>query len=332
MITNKEPLEGVLNVGQVIHTGGGGGTSNYEDLTNKPQINDVELVGNKSLSDLGIAIPTELSQLTGDTTHRVVTDEQITSWNNKSNFSGSYTDLTNKPTIPTKTSQLDNDSGFITSYTETDPIFSASAAATITAEDITAWNGKQAKLTAGTNITISEENVISATGGGGSEGVVINGSNYSSSTVIEKVNAEFQKFNNGEPYHIYWQGSSGNANTMIPLYFFYQYAYQLKLVGFTPTDIAASSKKTWVLVYVNCNKTGANISSLWINNTSYMVLLNGNNELITTGNTVSYQVSNDYNPAHKKYVDDKPTTYTGYDASKTQTLKNVQGTLTWVDD
>ena len=27
-----------------------------------------------------------------------------------------------------------------------------------------------------------------------------------------------------------------------------------------------------------------------------------------------------------------PTDYTGYDATKTQTLKNVSGTLTWVDD
>ena len=27
-----------------------------------------------------------------------------------------------------------------------------------------------------------------------------------------------------------------------------------------------------------------------------------------------------------------PTEYTGYDDTKTQTLKNVEGTLTWVDD
>lgn len=33
---------------------GGTGTNDYDDLSNKPQINDVELVGNKSLSDLGI--------------------------------------------------------------------------------------------------------------------------------------------------------------------------------------------------------------------------------------------------------------------------------------
>lgn len=34
--------------------GGGGGTSDYPDLTNKPKINNVELNGNKSLNDLGI--------------------------------------------------------------------------------------------------------------------------------------------------------------------------------------------------------------------------------------------------------------------------------------
>ena len=33
---------------------GGTGTTNYNELSNKPQIDDVELVGNKSLSDLGI--------------------------------------------------------------------------------------------------------------------------------------------------------------------------------------------------------------------------------------------------------------------------------------
>lgn len=36
-------------------------------------------------------------------------------------FSGSYNDLTDKPTIPAKVSDLTNDSGYITGYTETDP-------------------------------------------------------------------------------------------------------------------------------------------------------------------------------------------------------------------
>lgn len=50
--------------------GGGGGTSNYNQLSNKPQINDVELTGNKSLHDLGIA---------GEDTIGTMTDAQWTS-------------------------------------------------------------------------------------------------------------------------------------------------------------------------------------------------------------------------------------------------------------
>ena len=40
-------------------------------------------------------------------------------------FSGAYADLTGKPTIPTNTNELTNGAGFITSYTETDPIWTA---------------------------------------------------------------------------------------------------------------------------------------------------------------------------------------------------------------
>jgi len=43
--------------------------------------------------------------------------------------SGSYNDLNDKPTIPTKTSDLTNDSGYLTSYTETDPTVPAWAKA-----------------------------------------------------------------------------------------------------------------------------------------------------------------------------------------------------------
>ncbi len=51
-------------------SGGGGGTSDYSDLTNKPQINGNELRGNKTAAQLGLAasvdIPTRTSQLTND--------------------------------------------------------------------------------------------------------------------------------------------------------------------------------------------------------------------------------------------------------------------------
>lgn len=57
-----------------------------------------------------IVVPTKLSQLTDDTTHRTVSDTEKQKWNNKSDFNGSYNSLTNKPTIPTELSQLTDDS------------------------------------------------------------------------------------------------------------------------------------------------------------------------------------------------------------------------------
>ena len=59
-----------------------------------------------------IVVPTKLSQLGEDTTHRVVTDAEKAKWNNS--FSGSYTDLSNKPTIPSKLSQLAEDNNHVT--------------------------------------------------------------------------------------------------------------------------------------------------------------------------------------------------------------------------
>jgi hypothetical protein len=44
-----------------------------------------------------------------------ITSNDISNWNNKSNFSGSYTDLIDKPNIPTSTSQLTNNSNFVSS-------------------------------------------------------------------------------------------------------------------------------------------------------------------------------------------------------------------------
>lgn len=68
LTTKQDKLTAGANIkieGNVISaTGGGtGGTSNYPDLTNLPQINSVTLIGNKSLADLGIASASDLSDL-----------------------------------------------------------------------------------------------------------------------------------------------------------------------------------------------------------------------------------------------------------------------------
>ena len=46
-IRDSDSLSGVLDSAKVVYE------KNYENLKNKPSINDVELIGNKSFEDLG---------------------------------------------------------------------------------------------------------------------------------------------------------------------------------------------------------------------------------------------------------------------------------------
>ena len=136
--------EGVITA---VGGGGTGGTTDYTDLTNKPQINSVELTGNKTLAALGIqaagdyaltsAIPTKVSQLQNDSNFltsvpaEYVTETEL---NGKGYLTavpeGYVTDselegkgyitsaaldgYAQTADIPTATSALTNDSGFIT--------------------------------------------------------------------------------------------------------------------------------------------------------------------------------------------------------------------------
>ena len=73
------------------------------------------------------SIPTALSQLADDANHRLVTDTEKSTWNEKVDSSdlatvatsGSYNDLDNKPTIPTvptNVSAFNNDAGYLTQH------------------------------------------------------------------------------------------------------------------------------------------------------------------------------------------------------------------------
>ena len=79
--------ESILGSGNIEIGGGSGGTSNYNALTNKPKINNVELKGNKSLNDLGIQPAgnylTEETDPTVPNHVKNITQANITSWNNK---------------------------------------------------------------------------------------------------------------------------------------------------------------------------------------------------------------------------------------------------------
>lgn len=90
-----------------------------------------------------IAVPTKLSQLGEDTTHRTVSDAEKQKWNNKSDFNGSYNSLTDKPTIPSRLSQLAEDTTH----------------RTVTDAEKQKWNSN----TGGTGTSITVDTALSAT-------------------------------------------------------------------------------------------------------------------------------------------------------------------------
>lgn len=76
---------------------------------------NIKTLNNESLLGTGnITITTEETDpIFSNSPSSNITNNDITNWNNKSDFSGDYEDLSNKPTIPSKTSDLTNDSGYI---------------------------------------------------------------------------------------------------------------------------------------------------------------------------------------------------------------------------
>lgn len=163
--------ESILGSGNIVIQGGSG--SDYSAGTNIDITNNV-------ISVTGITVPTKLSEFTNDAGY--VNSGEV------------ETQITSK--------------GYITAYTETDPVFQASAASGITEQNITNWNskldssaltpyytsaqtdnaisnatsGKQDTLVSGTNIkTINNESLL------GSGNIVIqggSGSDYSAGNGI----------------------------------------------------------------------------------------------------------------------------------------------------
>lgn len=117
------------------------GSMNYEDLTNKPSINGVQLSGNKTTEDLNIHIPTKVSDLDNDSGY--LTESNLKTVNNNS-LVGSGDISINKTTIGlgnvNNTSDLDK------------PISTATQ---------TALDAKQDTLVSGVNIkTVNNQSLL----------------------------------------------------------------------------------------------------------------------------------------------------------------------------
>jgi len=181
--SNKGVLDKLSDTGgKLYYDGSVAGTTNYNDLDNKPSINGNTLSGNKTSSDLGLMPATTLATVA---------------------TSGSYNDLQDKPSIPTVTdtysgtssdamsgkavkSAIDNITYPINDAYKNIKVTSGGASTTITAS-----SEDEFELEAGSNITLTATGKsikIDSTGGGGgggsytaSKGVVISGSDIEAS-------------------------------------------------------------------------------------------------------------------------------------------------------
>lgn len=74
-------------------------------IANNAQINTIESIKINNVAQpiqnkaVNLSVPDKLSQLNSDSQHRTVSDTEKTTWNNKSEFSGRYNDLTGQPDL-----------------------------------------------------------------------------------------------------------------------------------------------------------------------------------------------------------------------------------------
>lgn len=129
---SKAELEAWYKTNMVGSSGGGGGTGGttpeevqqmidaslipYSTTSEVDSMIDESVSGKADTSAVD-ALNNTVTTHTADTTIHVTANEK-TAWDNKSDFSGDYNDLTNKPTIPTvptSNTAFTNDAGYITS-------------------------------------------------------------------------------------------------------------------------------------------------------------------------------------------------------------------------
>ena len=224
-------------------------TTSYSPLTDKPKINNVELNGNKSLGELGIQLLSYGSE--------EPTDESYTAWLDPNGETIN---------IPTKTSDLDNDSGFITNnvdnltnYTKTSELSSVATSGSY--NDLSnkpTIPTKVSQLTNDSNYATEnwvEDKIsnIQPSGGGGSSSYETVANNTINNGTTQNINIDFDNSynelivyidlggNNKKLGSVFWKINNVNTNfTGMQTYRYYHAKYTVTPL-FTMFDVSSAN-------------------------------------------------------------------------------------------
>lgn len=356
---------------------GGGGTTDYTQLENKPKINNVELDGNKTSEDLGLEVPIYI--ITDQKTEKDL-ENLNKCWNlvkAKKPFQAFFynTDTRYSAEIYLVPIIFMHDDIYSICQTKYEGFsgMEANRGAKISYGFIYA-DGTAGEYTAITEIEKREfflartysdsENQFPSLGAltvdnyrpftptedyqpatkkyvddnaGGEEipFLIITDDNKNQASTIEKLNQIIDNLENSKPYGLYYQTLEGMRYITVPLTFGknrFTSSYSIICPAILDKGSLDNNSNVVYCYQFSVNTSGNRITSITsITKTQKYIQSNGE-QILTTNNTISYTPTGNYNPATKKYVDDLLTTYSGYDASKTQILKNINGVFTWVDE
>lgn len=210
--------------------------------------------------------------------------------------------------------------------------------------------------TAGENITIDENNVISASGGDVPVYFIENANsgngylaNYyglvgKTSEFTEILNDVATKGSSSFIISCYSTSSTNGRSAPGILYQAYKFTLSksggfINLSGFfygrsttSPYRPEANVHNVQILYSYNSSNNKYNCTEVKLLSNDKITMALASDVLMKT-NTTPYTPTAEYQPSTKIYTD--KTHYekmTGYDATKTQVLKNINGTLTWVDE